>query len=151
MAALQSMTKGSPVFYALSWIAVFGLLALWSLGAWALNAVAVWSAANAGALAGKAGALETLNLPAWLAPWMPEQALPAVKSLAAALIPMVDSLLAFAPSLAGGLTLAIWLLWGLGTLGLLVLGVIAHALIAMLRRSDPAAPAGLREASAVHR
>jgi hypothetical protein len=136
------------VFYALSWISVFGLFALWSLAAWALNAVALWSAANAGALAGKAGALETLSLPAWLAPWLPAEALPAIKSLTSALIPALDSLLAFAPSLAGGLTVAIWGLWGLGTLGLLVLGVIAHALIAMLRRSTPAPLARLHEPSA---
>lgn len=139
------------MFCALSWMVVFGLFALWSLGAWALNAVAVWSASNAGALAGKAGALEDLNLPAWLAPWLPAEALPAMKSLASALIPMLDSLLAFAPSMAGGLTVAIWALWGFGTLALLVLGFTAHGLIAMLRRSAPAPLARLREPSAMHR
>ena len=31
------------VFYVLSWFLVFGLFALWSLTAWAVHAVAVWS------------------------------------------------------------------------------------------------------------
>lgn len=139
------------MFYALSWMIVFSLLALWSLGAWALNAVAVWSASSAGALAGKAGALENLNLPAWLAPWVPAEALAAIKSMASALIPMLDSLLAFAPSMAGGLTVAIWALWGFGTLALIVLGFAAHALIAMLRRPAAAPPARLGDPSASHR
>ena len=42
------------MFYAISWFAVLSLLALWSLAAWALHAVAVWTVSNAGALTGAA-------------------------------------------------------------------------------------------------
>ncbi len=46
------------MFYALSWFVVFGLLALWSLGAWGFHAVAVWAVTNAGALAGATSGVE---------------------------------------------------------------------------------------------
>ena len=38
------------MFYALSWFFVVALLALWSLAAWALHAVAVWTVSNAGVI-----------------------------------------------------------------------------------------------------
>jgi hypothetical protein len=48
------------VFYALSWFLVFGLFALWSLAAWAVHAVAMWSVSNAGALTGVTSGVEGL-------------------------------------------------------------------------------------------
>ena len=42
------------MLYALSWFLVLGLLALWSLAAWAMHVVAVWALSNAGALTGVA-------------------------------------------------------------------------------------------------
>jgi hypothetical protein len=56
------------VFYALSWFLVFGLFALWSLAAWAVHAVTVWTVANAGVLTGVASGVEGLRLPEWLTP-----------------------------------------------------------------------------------
>ena len=55
------------MLYALSWFVILSLLALWSLAAWAIHAVAVWTVANAGALAGAASGVEGLRLPEWLA------------------------------------------------------------------------------------
>jgi len=72
------------MFYALSWFIVFALLAVWSLGAWALHAITLESAANAGALSGHAKAVEDLSLPARLAPWFPAELLSALQSMAAA-------------------------------------------------------------------
>lgn len=57
------------MFYLLSWFAVASLLALWSLTAWALHAVAVWSVSNAGALSGVASGVGGFALPEWLAPY----------------------------------------------------------------------------------
>jgi hypothetical protein len=56
-----------------------------------------------------------------------------------ALAPMLESLLALAPSLAGGFTLAMWVIWGLGVAALLVVAGVATALVGMLRRSRRAA------------
>jgi len=124
------------MFYALSWFVVFGLLALWSLGAWAFHAVAVWAVSNAGALTGAASGVEGLRLPDWLAPWVPQEIVQVATSLLAGLAPAVESLLQAAPSLAGGLSVATWVIWGLGSALLVLLGAGLHLLIAMWRRRD---------------
>jgi len=128
------------MFYALSWFVVFGLLALWSLGAWAFHAVAVWAVSNAGALTGAAsGAVsgaDGLRLPEWLAPWVPPEIVQAVTSLLSGLAPAVEGLLQAAPSLAGGLSVATWVIWGLGSVPLVLLGAGLHLLIAMWHRRD---------------
>ena len=122
------------MFYALSWFVVFGLLALWSLGAWAFQAVAVWAVSNAGALTGGASAVEGLRLPDWLAPWVPPEIVQAMTSLLSWLAPAVEGLLQAAPALAGGLSVATWLIWGLGSMLLVLLGAGLHLLIALWRR-----------------
>lgn len=127
------------MFYALSWFVVLALFAMWSLGAWALHAFAVWSAANVGTLGGHAKVIENLNLPAWLAPWVPSEVFSAVKAMTVAVLPAVESVLALAPALGGWLSVAIWLLWGVGSVMLLLSGVALHLVIAMLsRRTDGA-------------
>jgi hypothetical protein len=130
------------MFYAFSWVAVLSLLALWSLSAWAFHAITAWTVANAGSLAGGAGADEGWRMPDWLAPWMPAEFALALKSMAAALMPAIDAVLAWAPALAGGLSVVVWVVWGLGSVLLIVLGLVATGLIAMLRRrvSLPAPP-----------
>ena len=131
------------MFYALSWFVVFGLLALWSLGGWAFHAVPVWAVSNAGALTGAAsGAVlgaDGLRLPEWLAPWVPPEIVQAVTSLLSGLAPAVEGLLQAAPSLAGGPSVATWVIWGFGSALLVLLGAGLHLLIAMWRRRDGAA------------
>lgn len=123
------------MFYALSWFVVFSLLALWSLGVWAVHAVAGWTVSNAGVLTGAASGIEGLHLPAWLTAWLPPEFMQAMTSWLSGLAPAVESLLQSAPSLAGGVTVAAWVLWGLGCALLVALGVVLHALLAMWRRS----------------
>lgn len=122
------------MFYALSWFVVFSLLALWSLAAWAFHAIALWAVANAGAWTGAASGVESLRLPDWLAPWVPPEMVQAVTSLLSALAPAVESLLQAAPALAGGLTVATWVIWGIGSVLLVLSGAGLHLLIAILRR-----------------
>ena len=122
------------MFYALSWFVVVALLALWSLTAWALNAVAVWTVSNAGALSGAASGAGTIRLPDWLAPWVPPEIAQSVSQMLAGLGPAVDSLLQAAPALAGGVTVATWVVWGIGSALLLMLGAGVHLLIALWRR-----------------
>lgn len=132
------------MFYVFSWFAVASLLALWSLAAWALHAVAVWSVSNAGAVSGAASGVSNMALPDWLAPWVPTGAVQAVTQLVAGLGPLVDSLLQAAPDLAGGLTVMAWMVWAIGGVLLLLLGAALHVLIALWRRrgsggSEPSA------------
>lgn len=122
------------MFYILSWFVVLGLLALWSLGAWAFHAVAVWTVSNAGAYTGATSDVEGLRLPEWLAPWVPPEIVQAMTSLVSGLAPVVESLLQAAPSLATGLTVVTWVIWGLGSALLLLLGAGAHLLISIGRR-----------------
>ena len=122
------------MFYALSWFFVFGLFALWSLAAWAVHAVAVWTVSNAGAMTGVVSGVEGLHLPEWLAPWVPPEIAQAMTSLLSGFAPVVESLLQAAPALTGGLTMVTWVVWGLGSALLVLLGAGLHLLIAMLRR-----------------
>ena len=122
------------MFYALSWFVVVALLALWSLAAWALNAVAVWTVSNAGALTGAASDASTIAVPDWLAPWVPPGIAQWASQAIGGLAPFIDSMLQAAPALAGGLTVATWVIWGIGSVLLVLLGAGLHLLIALLRR-----------------
>lgn len=122
------------MFYALIWFFVLGLFALWSLAAWVLHAVAVWSVANAGALTGAASDVEGLRLPEWLVPWVPPEIAQLLTSLLSGVAPFVESLLQTAPALAGALTMATWVIWGLGSALLFLLGAGLHLFIAMWHR-----------------
>lgn len=122
------------MFYVLSWFLVSGLVALWSLAASALHAVAVWSVSNAGTLSGVAQGAEGLRLPVWLSPWVPPEEVEAMTALLTDLAPVVDSLLQTMPALSGSLTAVMWAIWGLGTALLILLGAGLHVMIAMWRR-----------------
>jgi hypothetical protein len=122
------------VFYALSWFVVVALLALWSLTAWALHAVTVWTVSNAGALSGAAAGAGAIRLPDGLAPWVPPEIAKSVNALLAGLGPVVDSLLQAVPALAGGVTVVTWVIWGIGSALLVLLGGGLHLLIALWRR-----------------
>lgn len=122
------------MFYALSWFIVIALLALWSLAAWVLHAAAVWTVLNAGALTGAASGAGTIAVPGWLAVWVPPDVAQWASQLMAGLAPFVDGLLQAAPALAGGLTVATWVIWGMGSLLLVLMGGGLHLLIALWRR-----------------
>jgi hypothetical protein len=126
--------RETSMFHALNWLVVLSLLALWSCGAWAFHAVASWTISNTDVLAGGAGAIGGLRLPDWLAPWLPPEAAVAFASMLEAFMPAVQAVLDQAPALAGGLSVAVWVVWGIGSILLVVLGLVVTGLIAMLRR-----------------
>jgi membrane protein implicated in regulation of membrane protease activity len=138
------------MFYALSWFVVFGLLALWSLAAWAFHAVTAWTVSNAGVLAGGTGMTEGLRLPEWIAPWVPPELAAALTSVVAAFMPAVEAMLGWAPALAGGLSVAVWVVWAIGSALLIVLGVVLSAMIAAFRRRStmPAVRSEVRQSRA---
>jgi hypothetical protein len=137
------------MFYILSWLIVLVLLAFWSLGAWALQAITLWSTANAGTLSGHTKVIEDLQVPAWLTVWLPAEWVSAFKSIAMTTVPWVESALSHAPALGSGLSVAIWVLWGVGAALLLLLGALLHGVVAMLRRrTHPTLLASHRQAVA---
>lgn len=122
------------MFYVLSWFVVLGLLALWSFGAWAFHAVGVWAISSAGSLSGTASGAERIPLADWLAPWMPPEMVQAVTPLLSGLVSAVEGLFQALPALEGGLSVFIWLIWGIGSLLLVLLGAGLHLFIAIGRR-----------------
>lgn len=129
------------MFYAIVWFAIAGVLALWTGGLWAVDALAGWSAAQAGQVSVGAAGVPALQLPAWLAPWVPPEIAASITAALAELAPWVDGLLGLLPALAGGLTVLLWVVWAFGALLLLALGVALHAGIALWRRRARAAAA----------
>ena len=133
------------MFYALSWFVVFSLLALWSLAAWAFHVdhrVDVLECGRPGgrfggdrglARAGLARALDSTRI--WRSRWL---------RWLSAFAPAIDAVLGWAPALEGGLSVAVWVVWGIGSVLLIVLGFLATGLIAVLRRrvSAPSTPSG---------
>ncbi len=122
------------MFYALSWLVVFSLLALWSLAAWAFHSAAAWTVANADVLTSGSGAIDALHVPDWLAPWIPSELAAAIASMLSAFAPAVETMLGWAPALAGGLSVAVWVAWGIGSALLIALGLVLSGMIAVLRR-----------------
>jgi len=122
------------MFYALSWSVTFILLALWSLAAWAFHSIAAWTVSKAGVLAGGSGAIESLRVPDWLAPWIPPELALAATSMPSALGPAIETALNQAPALAGGLSVAVWAVWGVGSALIIILGLVCSRLITVLRR-----------------
>lgn len=124
------------MFYALSWFVVFSMLALWSLGAWAFHAVAMWAVSNSGTFIAASSDGAGFRLPEGLAPWVPPEIVQAVTSLISGLAPAVEGLLQAAPALATSLSVAIWVIWGLGSVLLVLLGVGVHLLISAWSRQS---------------
>jgi len=122
------------VLYALSWSVTFILLALWSLAAWAFHSIAAWTVSNAGVLAGSSGTIGSLRVPDWLAPWIPPELARAFTSMLSALSPAIEAALNQAPALAGGLSVAAWIVWGVGIALIVILGLMCSRLITLQRR-----------------
>ncbi len=120
--------------YLLLWFGVFALLALWSVAAWALHGLGAWVVSSAGTLGFPAAGIEPLMLPAWVAAWLPADLVQALAGLSSTLRPWFDTVLVQAPALAGGLSLAVWVLWALGAGLLILLGLGASAALTMWRR-----------------
>lgn len=130
------------MFYALSWFLIFSLLALWSLTVWAANAVALWTIAQAGTWSGAAAGASSPVLPDWLVTWVPPELAQAMTAMVAGVAPLVESLLQSSPALAGGITIAAWVVWALGGVMLLLLGAGLHMLMAMWRRRSGGVSSG---------
>lgn len=128
------------MFYAISWILVVSLLALWSLGVWGVQAVGAWTLTQAGALGTAPPSIEGLQLPAWLGAWLPPELVQGLIGMLSGLGPLIDSLLQAMPALAGGLTVLAWVIWAVGAVLLLILGAVLHGLIAVWRRRGRRGP-----------
>lgn len=123
------------MFYTMTWVLMALLLALWSVAAWVLHALAQWSVIQSGTLAGLPAQLDTLPSTLSAPNWLP--LLPGAHEFWAALLtsfnPLFESLLAFAPALLALLVPAIWLVWAIGAVLLVALGLGLTLLIRLAR------------------
>ena len=136
------------MFYALTWAVLLILLTLWSLMVWAFHATAAWTVAKAGLLSGGPAAFEALRVPEWLAPWIAPELTAALKSMLLATTPAIEAVLNQAPALAGGLSVASWAIWAIGSIFLVVLGLAVTGLIAAVGHRRPTPTASARSQAA---
>ena len=54
------------MFYAISWLLSFSLLALWSLTCWSVHAMTSWAVTNADAMVGSHAAIKAITVHPWL-------------------------------------------------------------------------------------
>ncbi len=123
------------MLYSVLWIVMLVLLAIWSTGIWVLHSLLVWSMSGAGALAGQAQRLDSVNLPDWLVLWLPPEWALALTAAASSLLPWLESALSVLPSAATWLSPLAWLVWAIGLLILAVGAAIGQALIWTTRRA----------------
>lgn len=126
------------MLFALTWTVVLLLIALWSLLVWALHATTAWTVANVGVMASGSAAIEAWRMPDWLAPWVGPEFAVAFKSMLTSIAPTIEAVLNQAPALGDGLSVASWVIWGIGSAFLVILGLVLSGLIAAMRRRKPA-------------
>ncbi|CAH5439737.1 hypothetical protein AI2884V1_4188, partial [Serratia marcescens] len=104
---------------------LLGAMALWTLLAWGVAGVLAWLPALAEAAGGASlpvnGALSLVPqavLDAWL-PWLKQ---------------LGSGLASYFPLLLNWAGYAVWLLWGLGMLALMLLGALAHRYLSAAQR-----------------
>lgn len=123
------------MWIALGWVLVLLLLALWSGLVWSGTAMLAALLSQASVLGSGDWSLPpalTDVLPTWAAEWLAatlENFTPQLQWLAGAL-----------PGLSGWVNALGWLVWGVGTLLLLVVGVAIHVAIALIRKSRQSPP-----------
>lgn len=113
------------------WLLVLLLLALWSGLVMAAQSLLT-------ALLSQADVLGSgdWTLPEALTAWLPVPAAEWLIGTVETLTPQLQALAGALPSLAGGVTLLAWLVWGVGALMLLGLGLVGHVAVALWRKSS---------------
>ena len=113
-------------YYLLTWLVLGLLAALWSLASWAFHSLALWTVAALGSqaegLPTLGARLSDLQLPNWLAPWVPEGLLQGLAEFVDLFAPLLKGVLETMPVLGDWLSPLVWLIWGLGIFLLLLLG-----------------------------
>lgn len=120
------------------WLCVALLAGLWSLLAWAAHAVLGWDGWARGEDWAKQ--VPAIELPDWLMDMLGLQWVQWLRELLLEWGPELQAWVAGLP-LGDWASLLLWVTWGLGLLGLLLLGLAGSGVIALVRRSLPPRPA----------
>jgi len=127
--------------YTMTWLLMTLLLALWSAAAWVMHALVQWSGLPAGAMSGLPTQWSALPAPEWLSPWLPLGTQESWTAALTAVTPVIDSMVDFAPVILALLVPAIWLIWALGAVLLVALGLGLTVLIRLVRTRQGATAA----------
>lgn len=123
--------------FLVGWVLVLLLLALWSAVVVAMHSLLAGLLAHAGSVGTVAW-----SLPDALRDMLPQAVGDWLVSTVETLTPQLQALVAALPSLTGGVTVLAWVVWVLGALMLLILGLAIHVGVALWRKSArSAAPA----------
>ena len=117
------------MFVAILWFSVLALFLVWSVSAWVLHAFVVWSMNSFGTLSGHVPSVDALTLPPSLMLWIPPEMMSVFTSTAAMAWPFIEIGLSMLPAIAGWLTPLTWVVWGIGSLVLLAIAAVLHAMI----------------------
>lgn len=128
------------MWHALIWIPMALAMGLWSLLCWALASLLSgpdWSASDSTEWLAW---LENWQIPLWLTEWLPMHTITALKALLVEWGPWLQDALSQAPALLGWLAPLVWATWGLGLIGLLLLGGVGSVLVAAVTRRPATNP-----------
>ncbi len=116
--------------FLVGWVLVLLLLALWSSLVVAIHSVLVGLLAHAGSV-GTGG----WSLPDSLRDWLPTVVADWLVSTVETLTPQLQALIGALPWLSSGVTVLAWVVWVLGAVVLLILGLAIHVGVALWRKS----------------
>jgi hypothetical protein len=113
-----------------AWVLVLLLLALWSALVWSGQALLAAMLSHAGSI----GSADW-SLPEALTVWLPVPVAEWLAGTLETLTPQLQSLAGMLPSLSGGVSFLAWVVWSVGALLLLGIGLAVHVAIALWRKS----------------
>jgi hypothetical protein len=126
------------MLYIANWTLVTLLLGLWSLAAWAFHGIVVWAVTRAPSLTGPAADLSSVPVPAWLLQFLPVEAIQGLIVGLTETWALLAGFLQAGPSVASGVTVVTWAVWGLGTATLIAVGVAIHLCVSLWGRRGTA-------------
>lgn len=119
----------------LSWLVVAVLLGLWSALVWTVHMVLSLLLGGASHLPA-----QEIRLPESWTSWLPLAVSEWMTETLEALQPWVQSVVGHMPALAGGVEVLAWVVWGVGTLLLVLAGAGAHVGVRVWQRSQANVP-----------
>lgn len=126
------------IWHAINWGLLLSLLGLWSLGCWMAGSVLSWEGWSQGL--DWAAEVARMEMPAWLSRWLGLEWIGWLRELLVEFGPAIRDFFTGLPGLGSWLTLALWIVWGLGAAALLAVGALISLVIALMRRPQNSRP-----------
>lgn len=119
--------------HAIIWIIVALILGVWTLFAWTADAVLTWPGWSAQSMAEWPLWLDSLQLPTWLAPWIPQVWFDGARAWLLDAGPEIEEALRAVPDLRGLFGFIVWTGWAIGAGMLALMGIAGSALVKLFQ------------------